>query len=356
MLASADVKHLYGTTVHHAVPSTGFGTVSSSGFADYVKPTVITTGQYVANHHGHNYGQIPTFTSGSSYNHGSSGYSGAYNSYGGAVNSAHFQDTQSHPTLQHRTTLVKQTAPIVSKSSYVFTAPDEDEIVQHDQTIVIPRPRQHYKVVFIKAPSSTIINTPSTAVGGTNQEKTLIYVVSDKKRIENHIENPAAELSKPQQPEVFFIKNNKPTEVVHSKVQYQTVDAIQGAENGAVNGVPNKLAASSTGVLEDEPTSNAQANFAQNIVNTFFQGGSGIVQGGTGIGQSYINQFVGLIPNPGATQPKGRSLEPTEHEVTAENTFFKGTDDATPVKEFSDFGTTDVKTPVEAVAEEKYDY
>lgn len=201
------------------------------------------------------------YSSGSSHGLLNSGYGAVNygNSYGGKYHDSNYAGNFGH------TTIVKQTSPLVSKSTYLYSAPEDKEDYQRDHTIVLPRPKQHYNVVFIKAPQSTVINTPSTALGGKTQEKTLIYVVSDKKRIENRIEVPEVDQAKPQKPEVFFIKHNHPTQVVNSKIKYETVDAIHGADYGAVNGVPNRV--SSDHIQYDAPSTPTESNSFQNIAN-----------------------------------------------------------------------------------------
>ena len=50
-------------------------------------------------------------------------------------------------------TVIKQGEPIITKHFYVHAAPEEEEqAVQIKEQIV--RPQKHYKIIFIKAPSS----------------------------------------------------------------------------------------------------------------------------------------------------------------------------------------------------------
>ena len=238
------------------------------------------------------------FSSGSGFGSSSgSSFSGsAFNGGSGA-----FHDN-SHVNVAYNTKVVKQTKPLVSKASYVFAAPEDNESFQHDQEIVLPRPRQHYNVIFVKAPSTTIVNTPSAAVGGKAQEKTLVYVLTDKQRIENRIEVPEVDQAKLQKPEVFFVKNNKPTEVVNSKIKYETVEAINGAENGALNGVPNKV--SGNGALLDEYSNPEAAQVAQTIYQAVQTGGleSGIhtIDNLSSLGYSIGGNYGGNYGNGGA--------------------------------------------------------
>lgn len=122
-----------------------------------------------------------------------------------------------------------------------------------------------------------ITNNPSYGAnyGGEapTQEKTLIYVVNDKKRVENHYDLPAdTQTFRPQKPEVFFANFNSPTEVRHSKIKYESVDFIKGAENGAVDGVPNKVY-NRGGPLQDQSTTPEQDRIAQAIYQSLQSGG-----------------------------------------------------------------------------------
>ena len=51
-------------------------------------------------------------------------------------------------------TVIKEGAPTITKNFYVYAAPEEEEeqAVQVQEQIV--RPQKHYKIIFIKAPSS----------------------------------------------------------------------------------------------------------------------------------------------------------------------------------------------------------
>lgn len=108
---------------------------------------------------------------------------------------------------------------------------------------------------------------------GPIQEKSLIYVVNENRRINNNIALPTeTQAFKPQTPEVFFVKSNKPTETTNSQIRYETVDFIKGAENGAVDGVPNRFGGPSER-LNDEPSTPDQAQIAQAIYQALQSGG-----------------------------------------------------------------------------------
>lgn len=108
---------------------------------------------------------------------------------------------------------------------------------------------------------------------GPIQEKSLIYVVSENKRINNNIALPVeTQAFRPQKPEVFFLKTNKPTETTNSQIRYETVDFIKGAENGAVDGVANRFGGHSER-FSDEPSTPDQAHIAQAIYQALQSGG-----------------------------------------------------------------------------------
>lgn len=223
---------------------------------------------------------------GSSYGLLNSGYGSVnYGSHGGAYHDSSYAGNYGH------TTVVKQTSPLVSHKTYVYSAPEDKENYQRDQTIVLPRPKQHYNVVFIKSPSTTVVNNPAAALGQQAQEKTLIYVVNDKKRIENHIDVPEVDRVKPQKPEVFFIKRNLPTQVVNSKIKYETVGAINGAEYGAVNGIPNRVSADS-GLFEDETANKSPGAAIASAIQT--QGNNAVLNTINSFGGGF-NSFLGLF-------------------------------------------------------------
>ena len=113
-------------------------------------------------------------------------------------------------------------------------------------------------------------------VGGLTREKTLIYLLNgEKKIINNNNEGLQLDEFKPQKPEVFFLKYNVPTEVAHSKIKYETVDSIPGYENGAIDGVPNRVRHVET--FHDEPSSPHQSQIAQDIYRALQVGG---IEGG----------------------------------------------------------------------------
>lgn len=298
-LASADVKHLNEESYHYPKPSNdGFvahqTTQSGFGHANIAQPQVqhqqihsvpltqntgfgsISTPSHSVN--------TNTHTTGGSFSNGGASFTngglsntgfingGSHHSGSSGLTASRFDDhSGSNVNVNYHTTLVRQTAPLVSKSSYVFSAPEDEETFAHDQTIILPRPKQHYKVVFIKAPSTTVVNSPSAAAGGLTQEKTLIYVLSDKKRIDNVLDVPELDQSKLQKPEVFFINRNAGSHVVNSKIKYETVDAVQGSEYGSIDGIPNVVRGN--GEFHDEVSTPEQNQIAQGIYQALQTGG-----------------------------------------------------------------------------------
>ncbi|XP_055684666.1 uncharacterized protein LOC129790873 [Lutzomyia longipalpis] len=128
--------------------------------------------------------------------------------------------------------IIQQTAPFVTKHTYVFAAPEEEEHIAPQEPIVLPQPQTHYKIIFIKAPSTTIVNNQGGAVAPQKNEKTIIYVLSNKRVIDRTVEVPDLPEQKKSKPEVFFIKYKTPTEHVDSQAVYETVDHVDGHAAG----------------------------------------------------------------------------------------------------------------------------
>lgn len=112
-------------------------------------------------------------------------------------------------------------APIVHKQFITVAAPEEHESLERVKHLVIGRPQKNYRVVFIKAPSSSSANVKLSAEYAPKEEKTVIYVLSKKdSTLEvNDIATPAPTI--PSKPEVFFIKYKTDAEASHAQQQIQ---------------------------------------------------------------------------------------------------------------------------------------
>jgi len=58
--------------------------------------------------------------------------------------------------------VIRQGEPQITKHFYVHEAPEEPENTRVEEKVINVRPQKHYKIIFIKAPSS------GGAFGGSN--------------------------------------------------------------------------------------------------------------------------------------------------------------------------------------------
>ncbi|XP_012162884.1 keratin, type I cytoskeletal 9 [Ceratitis capitata] len=147
---------------------------------------------------------------------------GGYNAggFGGQQQSAGFE-----PTLVH-------------KQFITVSAPEDHESLEKTKHFVIGRPQKNYRVVFIKAPSSSSANVKLSAEYAPQEEKTVIYVLSKKdSSLEvNDIATPAPTV--PAKPEVFFIKYKTEDEAQHAQQQIQAeYDKIEGTSEHTDGGI-----------------------------------------------------------------------------------------------------------------------
>ncbi|EDV46417.2 keratin, type I cytoskeletal 10 [Drosophila erecta] len=128
--------------------------------------------------------------------------------------------------------------PIIHKQFFTVAAPEEHENLERSKHLVIGRPQKNYRVVFIKAPSSSNANVKLSAEYAPKEEKTVIYVLSKKdNQLEvNDIATPAPTV--PSKPEVFFIKYKTDAEASHAQQQIQAeYDRIEGTSEHQDGGV-----------------------------------------------------------------------------------------------------------------------
>ncbi|KAL5284726.1 hypothetical protein ACFFRR_006809 [Megaselia abdita] len=119
--------------------------------------------------------------------------------------------------IKHHSRVLK---PIVTKSFFIHSAPEETE-EEIQQEMVDQQPRNHYNVLFIKAPSQTTRATALNYVRNLNQEKTVVYVLSKKHsaaEIQQAVNDVPVQKAKP---EVFFIKYKTPEEALHAQKEIQ---------------------------------------------------------------------------------------------------------------------------------------
>ncbi|XP_058063466.1 uncharacterized protein LOC131213442 [Anopheles bellator] len=157
---------------------------------------------------------VATASAGASYDTqvlgggGLSSFSGAVadagaQSFGGAVQSNVQAESFGAPQQQ-----------IVQKHIYVHVPPPEQPQTFH-QTISAPALRQkHYKIIFIKTPSVESQAAQLALQQSQTEEKTIVYVLVKKPEPLADIALPAAAVSKPSKPEVYFIKYKTNSEAV----------------------------------------------------------------------------------------------------------------------------------------------
>ncbi|XP_016923763.2 glycine, alanine and asparagine-rich protein [Drosophila suzukii] len=185
--------------------------------------------------------------------------------------------------------------PIIHKQFFTVAAPEEHENLERSKHLVIGRPQKNYRVVFIKAPSSSNANVRLSAEYAPKEEKTVIYVLSKKdNQLEvNDIATPAPTV--PSKPEVFFIKYKTDAEASHAQQQIQAeYDRIEGTSEHQDGGVAP--AQSVVGILDGGAIGAASTGSSQ-----FVSGGTGsaggssqYVSGGSGsTGGSYTSTSGG---------------------------------------------------------------
>ncbi|TDG42942.1 hypothetical protein AWZ03_010647 [Drosophila navojoa] len=131
-------------------------------------------------------------------------------------------------------------SPVVSKDIYVHVPPAEEPEERYPQP-VLPAgpPRKHYRIVFIKAPTSSVSKAAVRVQQAPVEEKTIIYVLTKKPdplELQTAIEEAAPKpISKP---EVFFIKYKTQEEAAHAQRTIQAqYDQLGGTTQVSDEGV-----------------------------------------------------------------------------------------------------------------------
>ncbi|XP_017149251.1 keratin, type I cytoskeletal 10 [Drosophila miranda] len=164
--------------------------------------------------------------------------------------------------------------PIIHKQFFTVAAPEEHENLERAKHLVIGRPQKNYRVLFIKAPSSSNANVKLSAEYAPKEEKTVIYVLSKKdNQLEvNDIATPAPTV--PSKPEVFFIKYKTEAEASHAQQQIQAeYDRIEGTSEHTDGGVAP--AQSVVGILDGGALGSASSGSSQ------YAAGGGSSSGGS---------------------------------------------------------------------------
>ncbi|XP_037930393.1 keratin, type I cytoskeletal 10-like, partial [Teleopsis dalmanni] len=183
-------------------------------------------------------------------------------------------------------------APLVHKQFFTISAPEDHDSLDRSKHFVIGRPQKNYRVVFIKAPSSSSANVKLSAEYAPKEEKTVIYVLSKKdSALEvNDIATPAPTV--PSKPEVFFIKYKTEDEATHAQKQIQAeYDKIEGTSEHADGGVGQvQSVIGSLGGGSDFGASSTNVHQTSGSIGGFSGvGSSGVGTGGfSGIGSSGV--------------------------------------------------------------------
>ncbi|XP_055905367.1 uncharacterized protein LOC129940872 [Eupeodes corollae] len=121
--------------------------------------------------------------------------------------------------------------PIVSKSFFIHSAPEEtEEEVQEELSQLSQQPRKHYNVLFIKSPSQTNKAAALNFAKSLNEEKTVVYVLTKKTTAADLQEAVRDAPQKTIKPEVFFIKYRTPEEAANAQRQIQSqYDTLGGS-------------------------------------------------------------------------------------------------------------------------------
>ncbi|XP_065363123.1 uncharacterized protein Twdlalpha [Calliphora vicina] len=177
---------------------------------------------------------------GSSFGSGSTGGGslGGGSSFGGFQSTSSSNYNQFSQQQQQQQHSAQFEAPFVHKQFITVAAPEDNENLERTKHLVIGRPQKNYRVVFIKAPSSSNANVKLSAEYAPQEEKTVIYVLSKKdSSLEvGDIATPAP--SVPSKPEVFFIKYKTEEEAQHAQKQIQAeYDRIEGSSEHTDAGV-----------------------------------------------------------------------------------------------------------------------
>ncbi|KAL7744906.1 hypothetical protein ACLKA6_007183 [Drosophila palustris] len=231
---------------------------------------------------------------------GSTGYGNSFGSNSGGSSSSSFAGFGPSPNIgfgglagyqapsyqeqQQEEQRVAFESPIVHKQFITVAAPEEHENLERVKHLVIGRPQKNYRVVFIKAPSSSSANVKLSAEYAPKEEKTVIYVLSKKdSTLEvNDIATPAPTI--PSKPEVFFIKYKTEAEASHAQQQIQAeYDRIEGTSEHTNGGVAP--AQSVVGILDAGHTSTGSSS--QGFVSSG-SSSQGIISGGGSIGGGSI--------------------------------------------------------------------
>eukprot|EP00099_Drosophila_melanogaster_P009505 NP_001262245.1 TweedleG, isoform B [Drosophila melanogaster] len=177
-------------------------------------------------------------------------------------NSAYNALPQAHqPQQQH----------LVSKDIYVHVPPAEEPEDRYPQPVLPPAPpRKHYRIVFIKAPTTSVSKAALRIKQAPVEEKTIIYVLTKKPDpldLQTAIEEIAPK--QPSKPEVFFIKYKTQEEAAHAQRTIQAqYDQLGGTSQVSDEGVAPVT--SVIGVLDNQRNNGiSSGQFSGSLPNSY---------------------------------------------------------------------------------------
>ncbi|XP_037814563.1 pupal cuticle protein 36 [Lucilia sericata] len=299
-LALAKPQYNYGSGVSGSFGSSGnIGGLSGLGFGGLGSSSGASFGGGAGKFQGGNGGGFSSgaigggssfgsgsIGGGSSFGSGSIGGGSSFGSgsIGGGSSFGGFQSSSSNYNQysQQQQHSAQFEAPFVHKQFITVAAPEDNENLERTKHLVIGRPQKNYRVVFIKAPSSSNANVKLSAEYAPQEEKTVIYVLSKKdSSLEvGDIATPAP--SVPSKPEVFFIKYKTEEEAQHAQKQIQAeYDKIEGTSEHTDAGVAPQQ--SVVGILDG---SNGGASGAG--TGAGFGNSGNAIGGGSGISSAFV--------------------------------------------------------------------
>ncbi|KAJ8924791.1 hypothetical protein NQ315_000944 [Exocentrus adspersus] len=153
-------------------------------------------------------------------------------------------------------------AVVVQKHVYVHVAPDEPDERPPPRRIVLPPPRKHYKVLFIKAPTPPTPTAPVIPLPQQDEEKTVVYVLVRRPEPDPEVNIQTPPPTLPTKPEVYFIKYNTRKEATASQTIPSGPIPIEGG-NGGVSIVEDLIKGGDATISPIRRPSNVPLNLNQ---------------------------------------------------------------------------------------------
>lgn len=218
----------------------------------------------------------------------SGGTQGAQQSYNQYKTSNQYQSSVGQKYQEHFNQ-VQQQPPQIFKHFYIHAAPEDPEVAKPRQSVTLPPPQKHYKIIFIKTPNQPAYTPPHIPVPQQNEEKTIVYVLVEKPEEQQDIVIPKVEPKPPSKPEVFFIKysNKQDSQAVINNIvtdynnKGDTVNVGGLVANGAVSGGSSQFTQASGSGQYAQADGSGDSRFSQPAIGQHSQSVAG------SFGQSY---------------------------------------------------------------------